>query len=367
MSPPNLFTPVEIGAIRLSNRIVMAPMTRNRTPGHVPNALNATYYRQRASAGLIITEGTAPSPLGQGYIDIPGLYTAQQVDGWRRVTDAVHAQGGKIFVQLMFVGRVSHPDFLGGHLPVGPSAVRPVGEVHTYGGRKDFVAPRALTGKQIEDVILDFARAARNGVRAGFDGVEVHGANGYLLDQFLAVNANRRSDRWGGSIEGRSRLLLEVTDAVAREIGSLRVGVRLSPGSTFNDIDHGEIVPLFDYVGSELSKRNLAYLHVIGGADAGVLDQIRCRFGGPLIANRGYTAVTANAAIEAGKADLVSFGAPFISNPDLAQRLRTGAPLAQGDPSTFYGGGANGYIDYPPLQYEAVGNGPSFAWGRYGR
>ena len=349
-----LFTPIRLGAVTLPNRIVMAPMTRNRSPGHVPNQLNAVYYAQRASAGLIVTEGVPPSAMGQGYIDVPGLYTDEQVVGWRQVTDAVHERGGRIFAQLMYVGRVSHPDFLGGAQPVGPSAVRAAGHVHTYEGPKDFVVPRPLNTAEIAGVVEDFANAARRAIRAGFDGVELHGANGYLLDQFLSANANRRTDAWGGSIVNRARLLLTVVDAVSTAIGSGRVGVRVSPGSTFNDIDHGEPEPLIAHVASALGSREIAYLHVVGGADDGLLGLIRARYEGPLIANGGYTAETGEALIAGGRADLVSFGVPFIANPDLPLRWRMGFGLNQADPNSFYGGGAEGYTDYPAIELAAA-------------
>ena len=350
----HLFTPVRLGTITLPNRIVMAPMTRNRSPGHVPNQLNAVYYAQRASAGLIVSEGVPPSAMGQGYIDVPGLYTAEQVARWRQVTDAVHERGGRMFAQLMHVGRVSHPDFLGGAQPVGPSAVQAAGQVHTYEGPKDFVVPRELTTAEIAGVVDEFAAAARRAIEAGFDGVELHGANGYLLDQFLSSNANRRSDAWGGSVVNRARLLLTVVDAVRGAIGSGRVGVRVSPGSTFNDIDHGGPGPLFAHVATALASRDLAYLHVVGGAEDGMLDLIRDRYHGPLIANRSYTAEMAEAAIGDGRADLVSFGVPFTANPDLPLRWRLGLGLNQADPGSFYGGGVEGYTDYPAIELAAA-------------
>jgi N-ethylmaleimide reductase len=350
----SLFSPVRLGAIDLPHRIVMAPMTRNRSPGAVPTAMNALYYAQRASAALIVTEGTAPSAGGQGYMDVPGLYTDEQVQGWRRVTDAVHAAGGRIFAQLMHVGRVSHPDFLGGAQPVGPSAVCAEGNAITYEGLKPFVTPRALEAAEIEAIVAQHGEAARRAVEAGFDGVEIHGANGYLAEQFLASSTNKRTDEWGGSVERRARFVLALADAAAAAIGPERVGVRLSPGNSFNDIADADPQATLTHMAAELGRRGLAYLHlVVHPLDFDVLGLARSLYGGTLIANSGYDLDKAERDIGSGRADLVSFGAPFIANPDLPRRLRTGAPLAAGDRATFYGGDAHGYVDYPFLAPES--------------
>ncbi|PWS34353.1 alkene reductase [Falsiroseomonas bella] len=345
-----LFTPLRLGALDLPHRVVMAPMTRNRSPGNLANALNATYYAQRAAAALIITEGTAPDAMGRGYIDIPGLYDAAQVAAWRQVTDAVHARGGLIAVQLMHVGRISHPDFLEGATPVAPSAVAAAGAIHTWTGPKPHPVPRALDAAEIPGVIATYARAARLAREAGFDAVEIHGANGYLPNQFLAPNANLRRDAWGGSVEKRARFLLAATDAAIAEIGAGRVGVRLSPGSGFNDIADPEAEATYAHVISALDRRELAWLHVVDarpGFDVPAL--VAQHYRGAVMLNGGYDGARAEADIAAGRAALVSFGTPFISNPDLPVRLRSGAPLAAADRGTFYGGDARGYVDYPLL------------------
>lgn len=346
----DLFSPIQLGALRLPNRVVMAPMTRNRTPGQVPNALNAQYYAQRADAGLIITEGTTPDASGRGYIDIPGLYDAAQVQGWRGVAGAVQAKGGRIFVQLMHTGRISHPDFLDGAAPVAPSAVAAPGDIYTHAGMKPMPTPRALEAAEIRPLAETFGRAARLAREAGLDGVEVHGANGYLPNQFLAPNTNLRTDEWGGSIENRARFLLAATDAAIAAIGGERVGVRLSPGSTFNAIAEPEPQAVYAYLIGELAKRPLAYLHVMDsqpGWDVGAF--ARRHHPGTLILAGGYDRARADADIAAGKADLVAFGVPFLANPDLAERLRHGGPLNAPDKNTFYGGDARGYTDYPTL------------------
>jgi N-ethylmaleimide reductase len=362
-----LFSPVRLGRYELPNRIVMAPMTRDRTPDQVPNAMNALYYAQRASAGLIVTEGTAPDALGLGYIDIPGLYTHEQALGWREVAKAVQgvagtgpARTGRIFVQLMFVGRVSHPDFLDGATPLGPSAVTPHGTTFTKSGPKPFVEPRAMSEDEIEAALASFAHASRLAVEvAGLDGVEIHGANGYLPSQFLAPNANLRQDDWGGDIPRRARFLLEAVDRAVAAIGADRVGVRLSPGGTFNDIHDPDWPATCAYVLPELDRRGLAYAHVMvpapapgpspDGTGPNVGAFAREHYRGTLILNGGYDRARADVAIEGGGADLVSFGVPFLANPDLPVRLATGAPLNAPDPSTFYGGGERGYVDYPAL------------------
>ncbi len=346
----SLFSPIRVGALDLSNRIVMAPMTRNRSPGQVPNALNAEYYAQRASAGLIVAEGTAPDASGRGYIDIPGLYNDAQVAGWRQVANAVHAKGGHIFVQLMHTGRISHPDFLDGAQPVAPSAIAAPGEIYTHAGMKPHGAPRALDAAEIPTLIASYGRAATLAREAGLDGVEVHGANGYLPGQFLAPNVNQRDDAWGGTLEKRARFLLEAVDAAVAAIGADRVGVRLSPGGVFNDIHDPDAPVTYAYVAGELAKRNLAYLHIFNtnpGFDVPAL--IRAKYKGRLILNGGYDRARAEADIASGLADLVAFGVPFLANPDLPARLAQGAALNTPDQGSFYGGNAKGYTDYPAL------------------
>ncbi len=362
MSQTDLFTPVRLGPFELPNRIVMAPMTRSRAgDGNVPTPLMTEYYTQRASAGLIITEATQVSDTAQGYPSTPGIHTNAQAAGWRRVTEAVHTQGGRIFVQLWHVGRISHPMFQpNGALPVAPSAIAAQGELYTGEGMKPFPVPRALETAEIPGLVRDFAEAAKRAVYdSGFDGVEIHGANGYLIDQFLRDGTNKRTDAYGGSVENRARFLLEVVQATVAAIGADRVGVRLSPNGTFNDMSDSDPAPLFGYVAKALSTFGLAYLHVIEGIDgpmalpAGakpVAADLRAAFKGTYIINGGYTREAADAALAKGEADLVSFGAPFISNPDLPARLKLGAPLAEGDRDSFYGGTEKGYTDYPALE-----------------
>jgi N-ethylmaleimide reductase len=363
----HLFTPVRIGAVELKNRIVMAPMTRSRAgEGLAPTELNATYYAQRASAGLIVTEASEVSPRGIGYPGTPGIYTDEQVAGWRRVVDAVHERDGKIFLQLWHVGRISHPSLQpNGDLPVAPSAVAPEGKVFTYDGPKPFVVPRALETAEIPGVVAEFAAGARLAKRAGFDGVEIHAANGYLIDQFLQDNTNLRTDAYGGSVENRARFLVEVTEAVVQVWNANRVGVRLAPRGTFNSMGDSDRKATFSHAVERLARFNLAYLHLTE-AIAGpavealvpgerLLPHLRRLFPGPIVANGGYTAELAGSAIASGEADLVAFGVPFISNPDLPERFATGAPLAASDSSTFYTGGARGYVDYPALAAEPLG------------
>ncbi len=350
----DLFTRVRIGDLDLPNRIVMAPMTRNRAaPGNIPQAMNITYYTQRASAGLIITEGAQVSPQGVGYPATPGIHSQEQIAGWRKVTDAVHAKGGRIFLQLWHVGRISHPSLQPDNaLPVAPSAIKPEGEVHTYEGPKPFVAPRALATDEIAGVVAQFAQGAVNSKAAGFDGVEIHGANGYIIDQFLRDGTNRRNDRYGGSLENRARFLLEVTQAVADAFGAARVGVRLSPVSSFNSMKDSDPATTFNYAAKALSRFGLAYLHIVEMADPGVqfdFRRLRRSFSGCYMANAGYTLERASAAIKNGDADLVSFAKLYLANPDLPERFRKGAALNTPDTATFYGGGEKGYIDYPFL------------------
>ena len=356
----DLFTPIEVGPYTLPNRIVMAPMTRNRAgPGNAPRDLNVEYYRQRASAGLIIAEGSQISPQGVGYPDTPGIYSAEQVAGWKHITEAVHAKGGHIFLQLWHVGRISHPALQpGGALPVAPSAIKPAGEAMTYEGPKAFVEPRAMELDEIHGIINDYLVAAKNAHDAGFDGVEIHGANGYLLDQFLRDGSNRRNDKYGGAIKNRVRLLLEVTEAVTSVWGEGRVGVRISPLQPFNDMHDSNPEALFSYLVQQLNNFELAYLHVTEmgkespGTAGPVFDLLKLRniYRGVYITNAGYEQQRANAALAAGEADMVAFGVLFIANPDLPERFAANAPLNTPDPETFFGGNAEGYTDYPALK-----------------
>jgi N-ethylmaleimide reductase len=338
---PDLFAPFKLGPYNLANRMVMAPLTRNRAgPGGVPQALNAAYYAQRASAGLIVTEASQVSPQGLGYPNTPGIHSPEQIEGWRRVTEAVHARDGRIFLQLWHVGRISHPTLQpGGALPVAPSAIRPAGQAVTYQGLRDFVTPRALALVEIPGIIDQYRTAARNALSAGFDGVEVHGANGYLLDQFLRDGSNRRDDAYGGPIAKRARLLLEVTEAVAKVWGANRVGVRISPVNTYNSMADSDPDATFGYVGRALSRFGLAYLHVVERDVSGREP-----------ANGGYDRLRGDWALASGAADLIAYGKAFLANPDLPERLRRNAPLNQPDPASFYGGDGRGYTDYPALE-----------------
>lgn len=358
MSHNALFSPYPLGRITLANRIVMAPLTRNRAgAGLVPSPFAATYYAQRASAGLIITEATQVSSQAQGYQDTPGLYTAEQIASWREVTDAVYAKGGRIFAQLWHVGRVSHVSVQpGGQAPVAPSAIRAITKTFVNNGFVDVSEPRALELSELPGIVNDFRQAAANAIAAGFDGVEVHGANGYLLEQFNKDGANQRSDAYGGSIENRARLLLEVTAAVAQEIGADRTGVRISPVSSAGGISSSDPQPQYNYIAEQLQALGIVYVHVVEGATGGPRDAapfdyaaLRSRFTNTYLANNGYDLQLASSQIATGQADLVAFGRPFISNPDLVERLHSGAALAPLNPATLYGGGAEGYIDYPAL------------------
>ncbi|WP_156466724.1 MULTISPECIES: alkene reductase [unclassified Methylibium] len=355
-----LFDPIRLGDIELRNRIAMAPLTRNRAvAGRVPSPLAVEYYRQRADAGLIVTEATQISPLGQGYLDTPGIYSREQVEGWKAVTRAVHERGGKIVVQLWHVGRISHVSLLPeGEVPVAPSAIPAKSKTFTRNGFEDVSAPRALALDELPGIVEEYRVAARNAIEAGFDGVEVHGANGYLLEQFLRDSTNHRTDAYGGSIENRARLLLEVMRAVTAEIGAGRTGLRLSPVTPANDAAlDSDPQALFNHVAEQLAPLKLAFLHVIEGATGGPRDvapfdyaALRARVKAPWIVNNGYDRDMAIEAVASGQADVVAFGRPFISNPDLVQRLRVGAPFAPLDRDTLYGGGAKGYTDYPALQ-----------------
>ncbi len=354
----DLFSPVKLGRTELKNRIVMAPLTRNRAamPGNVPQHMNVTYYAQRATAGLIIAEATPISPMGHGYPATPGIHTAEQVAGWKQVTQAVHAQDGKIYLQLWQVGRISHPSLLPDNaLPVAPSAIKPAGQAYTYSGLQDFVTPRALETDEIPGLVEQYRDAAKNALEAGFDGVEVHAANGYLLDQFLRDSTNQRTDQYGGSIANRTRLLLEVVAAVSKVWGTDRVGVRISPINQFNDIRDSYPQALFNQVAEALNPFNLAYLHVVEIGMSGDTPQafdfteLRRSYRGNYVANGGYDKTRGNTAIASGHADAVAYGVPFIANPDLVERYTKDAPLNVPDQNTFYGGGEQGYTDYPIL------------------
>lgn len=353
----NLFTPLTLGDLTLPNRIVMAPLTRNRAgEGNVPTALNAEYYTQRASAGLIVTEASQISAQGVGYPATPGIHSDAQVAGWRRVTEAVHAEGGHIFIQLWHVGRISHSSMQPDNArPVAPSAIRPEGEAVTYAGMQPFETPRALTGEEIPGLVADYAAAAQRARDAGFDGVEIHAANGYLLDEFLRDGTNTRSDAYGGSVENRMRLLDEVITAVSTVWPANRIGVRLSPENGFNDIRDSQPQDTFNAVVDMLRGHQLAYLHVVEGdmlSGERHVDytELRRRFGGYYIANNGYTRDRAEQALHRGEADMVAFGRLYIANPDLPERFAQGASLNEPDPETFYGGNAAGYTDYPTLE-----------------
>lgn len=347
-----LFAPSILGDVALANRIIMAPLTRSRAAaGNVPHALNARYYAQRASAGLIISEATQITPQGQGYPKTPGIHSQEQIDGWQEVTQAVHQRGGKIFLQLWHVGRISHPVTLeDGGLPVAPSALKPAGEIYTDKGMQPFVTPRALEIAEIPALVEDFRRAAANAKVAGFDGVEIHAANGYLIDQFLRDGTNHRNDGYGGSVANRSRLLREVTEAVLTVWTPGQVGVRLSPVNPFNDITDSAPQATFDAVTEQLNAYKLAYLHVVEDRASDFdFQRLRQIFNGAYIANGDYDRDSAIAAVDADLADFIAFGKLFISNPDLPERLRRNGPYNAPRPDSFYAGGAEGYDDYPAL------------------
>ena len=354
-----LFTPTTLGKLQLKNRFVMSPMTRNRATGNIPNELMAQYYAQRATAGLIITEGTSPSPNGLGYPRIPGIFSAEQVAGWKLVTDAVHAKGGKMFIQFMHCGRIGHPlNLPAGARVLGPSAVAAAGDMYTDAeGMKPNAMPQAMSEADIKATIEEFMQAAKNALAAGFDGVELHGANGYLLEQFIRPNSNLRTDRYGGSIENRARFVLEVADAVIKAIGKDKVGIRLSPFGVFNDM------PLYDameadytWLAQQLNVRGLVYIHLVDHSSMGtppvpasMKATFRSAFKGTLILSGGYDAARAATDLAAGKCDLVAFGRPFLANPDLVARWKSGAAVNAPDMSTFYTPGPKGYTDYPTL------------------
>lgn len=360
-----LFQPTRIGDIEVANRVVMAPLTRSRADeaaGDIPGStMNVEYYRQRSNAGLIISEGTQVSPLGKGYMATPGIYSDAQVEGWKAITQAVHAAGSKIVAQIWHVGRITHPDLTGGAQPIAPSAVKPKVVAYTHNGKVEVPEPRALSVEEIAEVVQEFRRAAANAIRAGFDGVEIHGANGYLVDQFLRDGANRRTDQYGGSVENRARFALEVIDAVIAEIGAGRVGIRLSPVTPANDLSDSNPQAVFGHLVEELNKRGIAFIHFVEGATGGPRDVpgfdfawARRTFKGTYIANNGYDGAMAVEAVESGRADAVAFGRLFIANPDLVPRLKRNAPLNAPNPKTFYAPGPEGYIDYPALEAVAA-------------
>ncbi|GAB3957410.1 alkene reductase [Streptomyces sparsus] len=348
-----LWQPVTLGDIVLPHRLAMAPMTRDRaTADGVPTALNAEYYAQRASLGLIISEGTQPSADGQGYPLTPGIHTDAQIAGWRQVSDAVHEAGGRLVVQLMHVGRIAHPDNTPhGRQPVAPSAIRPAGMMFTAAGPKEMPQPRELTAAEITETVADFRRAAASAVEAGADGVEIHAANGYLLHQFLAGNSNRRTDHYGGTVENRIRLAVEVTSAVADEIGAGRTGIRISPGNPFNDIAETDTSELYPALVRALAPLRPAFLHVVHGGDDALVRELRRDWPTALVLNRPGADIGARAEdVASGLADAVTVGTMALANPDLVERLRAGAPLNEADRSTFYGGGVAGYTDYPTIR-----------------
>ncbi len=356
---PNLFSIYQLGAITLPNRLIMAPLTRGRAgKDRIPNELMAEYYAQRASAGLIIAEATNISEVAAGWDESPGIYNDAQVKGWQKVTEAVHHQGGRIYLQLWHTGRASHPDFQpNGGAPVSSSAIAAVGDAHTPNGKKPYPVPRALEISEIPGLVQDYAAATHRAREAGFDGVEIHSANGYLLDQFLRDGVNQRTDAYGGSVANRSRLLLEVTAAVVKAWSADRVGVRLSPTSGFNDMRDSDPIDTFTTVAKSLNDFNLAYLHILealpghmlAGPGERVTPHIRQAYQGTLMINGGYDGITGEAAIASKEADLIAYGIPFLTNPDLTERIKHNAPLNSPDFDTFYTPGAKGYTDYPFL------------------
>ena len=354
---PTLFDPLQIGDLAVPNRIVLAPLTRNRSsgPGRVPNALMRDYYVQRASAGLIISEATSVTPAGVGYPHTPGVWSDEQVEGWRKIVEGVHDAGGRILLQLWHVGRISDPVYHDGALPVAPSAIAPKGNVSLLRPQRPYVAPRALETEEIPGVVEAFRRGAENAQAAGFDGVEIHGANGYLLDQFLQDGANKRTDAYGGGIENRARLMLEVTDAVVSVWGPGRVGVHLAPRGDAHDMGDSDLAATFGYVARELGKRKIAFLCARESTKAPRLGpDLKAAFGGVYVANEGFTREAAEAVVAAGEADAVAFGKLFLANPDLPRRFALGAPLNAWNSETFYSEGPAGYTDYPALDDKAA-------------
>ncbi len=349
---PTLFDPITVGDLHLPNRIFMAPLTRCRSSeGRVPNALMAEYYTQRASAGLIFSEATSISPMGVGYPNTPGIWSEAQVNGWRAITEAVHCAGGRMLLQLWHVGRISDPIYLDGQWPVAPSAIAAAGHVSLVRPKKEFVTPRALETAEIPGIIEEYRKGAENAMRAGFDGVEIHGANGYLLDQFLQDKTNRRSDQYGGPVENRARLMLEVTDAVVSVWGRGRVGMHLVPRGDAHDMGDANAAATFGYVASELGKRRIAFICARESLGEGRLGpQLKAAFGGVWVANEKFSKASAEQVLAAGEADAFAFGKQYISNPDLPERFKGNAPLNDYDSSTFYADGAKGYTDYPFLK-----------------
>ena len=359
MSTDPLFTPVTLGNLTLKNRIIMAPMTRNRAAeGNVPQAMNVEYYRQRASAGLIITEASQVSPEGVGYPGTPGIYSEAQVKGWQKVTNAVHDEGGFIYLQLWYCGRISHPDLLpDNQTPVAPSAIKPEGEAVTFEGIKTFVEPHALEIDEIKSIVNQYKHAAQMAKQAGFDGVEIHAANGYLIDQFLRDGSNKRTDEYGGNKENRMRLLNEVIDAVLETWDSKSVGIRLTPENSFNDMSDSNPQAHFNYFIRQLNERKLAYIHLLEGDMMGAARKVNYRalrdaYKGIYMANNGYDKDRAQTAIANGDCDLVAFGVPFLANPDLVHRYKNSLQLNEAEQNTFYGGDETGYTDYPYAEQE---------------
>jgi 2,4-dienoyl-CoA reductase-like NADH-dependent reductase (Old Yellow Enzyme family) len=353
---PSLFEPLNLGEITLPNRIIMAPLTRSRAGAtRVPNALMAEYYVQRASAGLIISEAIAVTPMGVGYADTPGLWSDEQVAGWKQVTKAVHAAGGRIFAQLWHVGRISAPDFLNGELPVAPSAIAAIGHVSLVRPKQDYVVPRALELSEIPGVVEAYRKAAMNAQMAGFDGVELHAANGYLPDQFLQDGSNHRTDQYGGNIENRARLLLEITDGIVSVWGPELVGLHLAPRMDSHSMGDSDRLGTFTYVARELGERDIAFICAREyQADDWIGPKLKAAFGGVYIANEQFTKESAQAVLDAGHADAVAWGKSFLANPDLVERFARDAKLNDFDVDTFHGGGARGYTDYPTLQSRAA-------------
>lgn len=352
---PILFDPIRIGNLELDNRIIMAPMTRSRAnDAGIQPAVAAEYYGQRASAGLIITEATNISPMAKGYVRTPGIYTPEQIESWRAVPEAVHARGGKIFLQVFHTGRIALPDFLPERVqPVAPSAVRAKGQNYTDAGMKEFVTPREITREEIAQTVRDFATAARNAITAGFDGVELHAASGYLVQQFLTTNANLRSDEYGGSIENRTRFLFEVLDAMIAAIGPERVGVKFSPRIPFNDIEEADADVVYPYILEQLNDRKIAYVHVGDFTGEGWHAKLRPIYQGVYFAGAGFTKESGEALLEQGDADAIVYGTKLLANPDLPERFRRDAALNEPDQSTFYVPGEHGYTDYPTLEEAA--------------
>lgn len=351
MSQSILFEPIQIGELHLPNRIVLAPLTRARAGAErQPNALMAEYYRQRSSAGFILTEATSVTPMGVGYAETPGIWSDEQVEGWKLITKAVHEAGGRILLQLWHVGRISDPMFLNGELPVAPSAVRPAGHVSLVRPEKPFVTPRALETKEIPGIIAAYRKGAENAQKAGFDGVELHGANGYLLDQFLQDKTNQRTDEYGGSLENRARLMLEAADVAISVWGAGRVGMHLAPRGDAHDMGDSDPTATFSYVAKELGRRGIAFIcaREAQGPDS-IGPKLKKAFGGAYIANEKFTKESAEKIIADGDADAVAFGVPFLANPDLPERFRRNAPLNTPNPATFYAPGDKGYTDYPFL------------------